>query len=437
MTNHGTTVLSDPVHANTSMFFHTTSVSSCLELVVNVAPIVTYCFRRPLPELLFDLRITCSLSWTFSLYVDAIVLPFMNLAPSPDKFVHHARPSFFKRSLDVSFLPYHIYDLHTVPSLVPISLIKGGCFGKLTLSMERISFGILVLWSMLDEFILCLLEKDGPFPLTRPEKGKGFFAFVRLVRLGCRVPRMAPNVKVNLRRLRELDKSFSATYKLLRNSSGESRPDFSFDKSASLERLFCLAHVSLAENPSKNKEPTHLKRSRRLEDLNTTKENARRERSKPRRKRSRHQETSSYFEYEEGLDDAFEDLNSPYKRSKPTHFTQRITHFKYHKRAKLPWNIRVYEGNKDSEDHLGGAARNWFDDLNPKSVDSFEEQSQKLLEEFLKQKRYAKDLTETHGIKRRSNEGEWGYAESRINHYEYSCDELALIRRIFFAGYDV
>ncbi|GJV74224.1 reverse transcriptase domain-containing protein [Tanacetum coccineum] len=135
-----------------------------------------------------------------------------------------------------------------------------------------------------------------------------------------------------------------------------------------------------------------------LEDQSTTREKARRERSKSRRKRSGHQETSSDSEYEEGLDDACEDLNSPYKRPKPTPFTQRITHFKYHKRAKLPRNVRVYEGNKDPKDHLGifsveaeqeewlmpiwckmfrqtlgGAARNWFDDLDPKSVDSFEE----------------------------------------------------------------
>ncbi|GKC47072.1 hypothetical protein Tco_1064794 [Tanacetum coccineum] len=37
--------------------------------------------------------------------------------------------------------------------------------------------------------------------------------------------------------------------------------------------------------------------------------------------------------------------------------------------------------------------------------DSFEELSQKFLEEFLQQKRYAKDPTEIHGIKRRQNEG--------------------------------
>ncbi|GJW54236.1 reverse transcriptase domain-containing protein [Tanacetum coccineum] len=111
-------------------------------------------------------------------------------------------------------------------------------------------------------------------------------------------------------------------------------------------------------------------------------------------------------------------------------FTRRITRFKYHRRAKLLRNIKVYEGNKDLEDHLsifsaaaeqeewpmptwckmfhqtlGGAARNWFDDSDSKSVDSFKELSQKFLEEFSQQKRYAKDPTKIHGIKRRPSEG--------------------------------
>ncbi|GKD75361.1 reverse transcriptase domain-containing protein, partial [Tanacetum coccineum] len=184
------------------------------------------------------------------------------------------------------------------------------------------------------------------------------------------------------------------------------------------------------KTPSKKNEPTHLRRSRRLENQSTTNEKARRERSKSRGKRSRRQKISSDSEHEEGSEDAYVDLNSPYKRLKPTPFTQRITHFKYHRRAKLPRNIRVYERNKDPEDHLGifsaateqeewpmhvwckmfrqtlgGAARKWFDDLDPKSVDSFKELSQKFLEEFSQQKRYAKDPTEIHGIKRRQNEG--------------------------------
>ncbi|GJZ68560.1 reverse transcriptase domain-containing protein [Tanacetum coccineum] len=179
------------------------------------------------------------------------------------------------------------------------------------------------------------------------------------------------------------------------------------------------------------REPAHLRRSRRLEDRSITKEKTRRERSKSRGKRSGRQERSSDSEYEEGSEGTCEELNSPYKRPKLTPYTQRITRFKYHRRAKLPRNIRVYEGNKDLKDQLGiiltaaeqeewpmpvccqmfcqtlgGAARNWFDDLDPKSVDSFEELSQKILDEFSQQKRYAKDPIEIYGIKRRKNEAQ-------------------------------
>ncbi|GJT82109.1 retrovirus-related pol polyprotein from transposon TNT 1-94 [Tanacetum coccineum] len=44
-----------------------------------------------------------------------------------------------------------------------------------------------------------------------------------------------------------LDLICPSTYQLLWNSGGDSGPDLSFDKSASPERLFSLAHVSLAE----------------------------------------------------------------------------------------------------------------------------------------------------------------------------------------------
>ncbi|GJU39370.1 reverse transcriptase domain-containing protein [Tanacetum coccineum] len=54
---------------------------------------------------------------------------------------------------------------------------------------------------------------------------------------------------------------------------------------------------------------------------------------------------------------------------------------------------------------LSVSERNWFDSLNPKSVDGFEELSNKFLEEFSQQKRYDKDPTEIHGIKRKPNEG--------------------------------
>ncbi|GKA07148.1 reverse transcriptase domain-containing protein, partial [Tanacetum coccineum] len=106
-----------------------------------------------------------------------------------------------------------------------------------------------------------------------------------------------------------------------------------------------------------------------------------------------------------------------------------ITRFRYHRRAKLPPNVQVYEGNKDPEDHLSifsavaeqeewpmpvwcemfrqtlsGSAKNWFDSLDPKSVDGFEKLSNEFLEEFSQQKRYDKDPMEIHGIKRKPNE---------------------------------
>nr|GEW72881.1 reverse transcriptase domain-containing protein [Tanacetum cinerariifolium] len=128
------------------------------------------------------------------------------------------------------------------------------------------------------------------------------------------------------------------------------------------------------------------------------------------------QEISSDSKRKDGLKDTCEDLNSPYKRPKPTPFTQRITRFKYHKKVKLPRNIRVYKGNKEPEDHFGifSAAVEQEEWLMPVC---FEELSQKFLEEFSQQKRYAKDPTEIHGIKRRQNEGlqtfmDWFKSES-------------------------
>ncbi|GKB05147.1 reverse transcriptase domain-containing protein [Tanacetum coccineum] len=152
--------------------------------------------------------------------------------------------------------------------------------------------------------------------------------------------------------------------------------------------------------------------------------------SKPQSVRASRRKSSSYSGYNTVSDSGSEDLSMPYKRPKPIPFTSRITRFRYHRRAKLPPNVRVFKGNKDPEDHLSifsaaaeqeewhmpvwckmfrqtlsGSARNWFDSLDPKSVDGFEELSSKFLEEFSQQKRYDKDPTEIHGIKRKPNEG--------------------------------
>ncbi|GJY07985.1 reverse transcriptase domain-containing protein [Tanacetum coccineum] len=152
--------------------------------------------------------------------------------------------------------------------------------------------------------------------------------------------------------------------------------------------------------------------------------------SKPQSVGASRWKSSSDSGYDTVSNSGSEDLNMPYKWPKPMPFTSRITRFRYHRRAKLPPNVWVYKGNKDPEDHLSiffaaveqeelpmpvwckmfrqtlsGLARNWFDSLDPKSVDRFEKLSINFLKEFSQQKRYDKDPTEIHGIKRKPNKG--------------------------------
>ncbi|GJU48304.1 hypothetical protein Tco_0612387 [Tanacetum coccineum] len=84
---------------------------------------------------------------------------------------------------------------------------------------------------------------------------------------------------------------------------------FSLESSGTFDTYEQTRSASKSQRtPSKSKEPTHLRRSRRLKDQSTTKEKARRIRSKPRGKRFGHQETSSDSEYGEGSEDRYEDI---------------------------------------------------------------------------------------------------------------------------------
>ncbi|GJR04180.1 hypothetical protein Tco_0527164 [Tanacetum coccineum] len=125
--------------------------------------------------------------------------------------------------------------------------------------------------------------------------------------------------------------------------------------------------------------------------------------SKPQSVRASQRKSSSDSGYDTVFDSGLEDLSMPYRRLKPMPFTSRITRFRYHQRAKLPPNFWVYEGNKDSEDHLSiFSAADEQEELNPKSVDGFEELSSKFLEEFSQQKKVGQDPSEiTLGIKRK------------------------------------
>ncbi|GJT43556.1 hypothetical protein Tco_0952271 [Tanacetum coccineum] len=104
---------------------------------------------------------------------------------------------------------------------------------------------------------------------------------------------------------------------------------------------------------SRSRVSSHLRSSERLENRSKSKAKSRERGTKSRGKRSEPKEASPDTDYEEDSKDTCEYLITPYKRPKPTPFTIRITRFKYHVKAKLPRNVKVYEGSKHPEDHLG------------------------------------------------------------------------------------
>ncbi|GJZ52419.1 reverse transcriptase domain-containing protein [Tanacetum coccineum] len=95
----------------------------------------------------------------------------------------------------------------------------------------------------------------------------------------------------------------------------------------------------------------------------------------------------------------------------------------------MPNNVKTYDGTGDPEDHvknfqeaahvehwamptwchmfnstLIGAARVWFDELPPKSIDGYKDLKEAFLAYFMQQKKYVKDPVEIHNIKKRDGE---------------------------------
>ncbi|GJR71640.1 reverse transcriptase domain-containing protein [Tanacetum coccineum] len=156
------------------------------------------------------------------------------------------------------------------------------------------------------------------------------------------------------------------------------------------------------KNDSKKKGTSKSHRSVRSEARSRSKSKS--AKSKPQSARASRRKSSSDSGYDTASDSGSEDLSMPYRRPKPMPFTSRITHFRYHRRAKLPPNVRVYEGNKDPEDHLSIFSAAAEQEEWP-MLTGLKELSSKFLEEFSQQKRYDKDPTKIHGIKRKPNEG--------------------------------
>ncbi|GJZ97020.1 reverse transcriptase domain-containing protein [Tanacetum coccineum] len=123
-----------------------------------------------------------------------------------------------------------------------------------------------------------------------------------------------------------------------------------------------------------------------------------------------------------------DDLAVPWICEEVDPFTPRIRNFKSSRKTRMPNNVKTYDGTGDPEDHvknfqaaaqverwamptwchmfnstLIGAARVWFDELPPESIDGYKDLKY-FLAYFMQQKKYVKDPVEIHNIKQRDGE---------------------------------
>ncbi|GJY88156.1 reverse transcriptase domain-containing protein [Tanacetum coccineum] len=124
-----------------------------------------------------------------------------------------------------------------------------------------------------------------------------------------------------------------------------------------------------------------------------------------------------------------EDLVVPWSCEDVDPFTPRIRNFRSSRKTRMPNNVKTYDGTRDPEDHLKvfqasaqverwtmptwchmfnstliGAARVWFDELPPESIDSYKDLKAAFLAYFMQQKKHVKDPVEIHNIKQRDGE---------------------------------
>nr|GFB23371.1 reverse transcriptase domain-containing protein [Tanacetum cinerariifolium] len=124
-----------------------------------------------------------------------------------------------------------------------------------------------------------------------------------------------------------------------------------------------------------------------------------------------------------------DDLKKPWMCEEENPFTPRIRNFESSRKTRMPNNVKTYDGTGDPEDHvkvfqaaaqverwamptwchmfnstLIGAARVWFDELHPESIDGYKDLKAAFLAYFMQQKKYVKDPVEIHNIKERDGE---------------------------------
>nr|GEU95398.1 reverse transcriptase domain-containing protein [Tanacetum cinerariifolium] len=124
-----------------------------------------------------------------------------------------------------------------------------------------------------------------------------------------------------------------------------------------------------------------------------------------------------------------DDLKRPWMCEEENPFTHRIRNFESSRKTRMPNNVKTYDGTGDPEDHvkvfqaaaqverwamptwchmfnstLIGAARVWFNELPPESIDGYKDLRAAFLAYFMQQKKYVKDPVEIHNIKQRDGE---------------------------------
>ncbi|GKD59510.1 reverse transcriptase domain-containing protein, partial [Tanacetum coccineum] len=124
-----------------------------------------------------------------------------------------------------------------------------------------------------------------------------------------------------------------------------------------------------------------------------------------------------------------DNLAVPWICEKVDPFIPRIRNFKSSQKTRMPNNVKTYDGIGDPEDHvkffhaaaqverwamptryhmfnstLIGAARVWFDELPPESIDGYKYLKAAFLGYFMQQKKYVKDPVKIHNIKQRDGE---------------------------------
>ncbi|GJW10298.1 reverse transcriptase domain-containing protein [Tanacetum coccineum] len=124
-----------------------------------------------------------------------------------------------------------------------------------------------------------------------------------------------------------------------------------------------------------------------------------------------------------------EDLAIPWTCEDVDPFTPQIRNFRSSRKTQMPNNVKTYDGTGDLEDHLKvfqasaqmkrwamptwyhmfnstliGAARVWFDELPPESIDSYNDLKAVFLAYFMQQKKHVKDPVEIHNIKQKYGE---------------------------------